>query len=442
VPSLRLDRSKIKKIDIINIKGGITAKEVYAKYKPDYFMNLALYDDILKGNNITFLEDENEQSGYLFSQQGIGIKSDKDLVWTTYKTAYTDNSIRDYVSGSPILVQDSKVCIDWGNKYSSYVNGNHYRSAIGFDNGYLELYTSDKELTIDELANELSGYDYAINCDGGGSCHLQYRDVVLRNSTRANASWILVYMEDGYKKMDRVVFDIGHGNDTNGKGVGTFREHDWNSAVVVAATKLAELNGFEVILPQQPYSKEVKLYPRIDYIKSENLKDTIPALISFHANANNDTKVGGHGVFYWHNSTNGKRLAAIWDKYAFEELGIGRWGTGIWKSNPYDGWSNFAILRETPMPAILAEHFFFTNPHELAKCNTPEFVSKCARVVVKTICEYYGKEFIDYEPVSELDQALVKLRLAGVTNSPQYWKDKTKEVKYLEQLLINMSKLL
>ena len=33
-----IDRDQIQKIDIINIKGGLTANQVYAKYKPDYFM--------------------------------------------------------------------------------------------------------------------------------------------------------------------------------------------------------------------------------------------------------------------------------------------------------------------------------------------------------------------------------------------------------------------
>ena len=441
MPSLRLDRSKIKEIKFIYAEGGITAKKLYDMYDFDYLMNGWQYDTAT-GINLSNAIFNCETSGYMFSKEGFGVVENA-IEWMTLSEAKANN-VKDFGGGNPTLVKDGKEYIDWGGTYSKYIDGTHYRGALCKDKDNVFMVLSDKALTLKEFAKELidMGVLWAINLDGGGSCHLQYKSTILRNSTRANASWILVYMEDGYKKMDRVVFDIGHGNDTSGKGIGTFKEHDFNSAVVVAATKLAELNGFEVILSQQPYSKEVKLYPRIDYIKAENSKDTIPALISFHANANDDTKVGGHGVFYWYNSTKGLKLAGLWNKYAKEELGIGTWGTGVWASNPNDGWSNFAILRETPMPAILAEHFFFTNPQELAKCNTPEFISKCARVVVKTICEYYGKEFADYESVSELDQALVKLRLAGVTNSPQYWKDKTKEVKYLEQLLINMSKLL
>ena len=66
--------NKIKKIDIVNVKGGMTATQVMAKYKPDILMNLALYD-MSNGENIVNMEDENKTSGYLFSNYGIGIKN-------------------------------------------------------------------------------------------------------------------------------------------------------------------------------------------------------------------------------------------------------------------------------------------------------------------------------------------------------------------------------
>jgi len=40
---------------------------------------------------------------------------------------------------------------------------------------------------------------------------------------------------------------------------------------------------------------------------------------------------------------------------------------------------------------------------------------------------------------TELDKTLAVLKGAGITNSPEYWREKAKEVKYLEPLLLNMA---
>ena len=190
--------NKIKKIDIVNVKGGMTATQVMAKYKPDILMNLALYD-MSNGENIVNMEDENKTSGYLFSNYGIGIKNNKELCWTNYSNAKANNDIRDFIGGAPTLVSNGKVNIDWGNKYSSYVNGKHKRTVFGFNDSNLILIVTDNEVTLKEIANiglNNFGVKYMINCDGGGSCHLQVGSKIYAKSTRKNASWLLIYLKD------------------------------------------------------------------------------------------------------------------------------------------------------------------------------------------------------------------------------------------------------
>lgn len=180
----------IEKIDFI-ITEGMTAKQVYDKYKPNYILNGALYDFSTKGN-ITNAKDEGVKSGYLFSQEGIGFKEDNSIEWSTM-----DSATRDFIAGSPCLVKNGKKYIDWGNKYSSYVDGSHKRSCIGFNDTHLFLFASDNENTIDETAENCIklGMKYAINLDGGGSCHLQKDTTIVKASSRANCSWILVYLK-------------------------------------------------------------------------------------------------------------------------------------------------------------------------------------------------------------------------------------------------------
>ena len=196
----------------------------------------------------------------------------------------------------------------------------------------------------------------------------------------------------------RVVFDIGHGTDTKGKGVDNFKEHDFNSAVAIEAKKLAEKHGFEILFSQQPYSPEVKLNDRINWIATEHDKKPIHCLVSFHANASyTNPQATGWGVFHWYNSANGKRLAELWAKYA-ETLPIPRWGQGIWQCRPDVDWPNFDIIRRPAMPCILIEHFFYTTPSELAKCNTPEFIKLSAEVTVRALCEYARRAYQDSNP--------------------------------------------
>ncbi len=205
----------------------------------------------------------------------------------------------------------------------------------------------------------------------------------------------------------RVVFDIGHGSDTwpPAKGVNlpggeSFAEHDFNSAVAVKAKELAEKLGFEVLFTQEPGRACVTLGSRTAWVNNQHVKKPIDCLVSFHANASDNRKASGWGVFHWHSSANGKRLAELWAKYAKDLLSIPQWGTGIWQCKPDVKWPNFDIVRKPVMPCILIEHFFFTNFEELAKCNTPDFIALAAEVAVRALCDYVGVTFKADDPVA------------------------------------------
>ena len=88
--------SDIEKIDIIITKN-MTDNQVYAKYKPNYLLNLALYD-MKSGQNITYMEDDNKKSGFLFSDRGIGITKDGKVLWCKKDEAYQSEEIKDYCS--------------------------------------------------------------------------------------------------------------------------------------------------------------------------------------------------------------------------------------------------------------------------------------------------------------------------------------------------------
>lgn len=207
----------------------------------------------------------------------------------------------------------------------------------------------------------------------------------------------------------RVFLDIGHGSDTyaNGGGKGIikpngelFQEHQFNSDVFLALQKELIEQGFEVDYKQAPHSKEIGLRKRSSYINLEHEKDPYLCVVSLHANAGSPN-AKGYGVFYWHNSEGGKRLATLWDKYAKEILDIKPWGQALWKCIP-NTWSDFHMVRVPTPVCILVEHFFFTNFEELEKCNKPDYIKKFAKVTAKAICEYASVKYKEKEENREM----------------------------------------
>jgi N-acetylmuramoyl-L-alanine amidase len=196
-----------------------------------------------------------------------------------------------------------------------------------------------------------------------------------------------------------IVIDIGHGSNTYppSKGIGDFAEHSFNSAVGLKIKELAEHNGFTVLFSQQPNAPEVSLASRSAWINAQHKASPILCLLSIHANAASGN-TSGHCVFHWETSANGKKLAEIWNRLAKKMLPIPQFGQGIWASKRGE-WTDFHILRETTPPSILIEHFFYSNPVELQKCNTSEFVNLAAEVAVRAICEYAGVTFKELAPV-------------------------------------------
>jgi N-acetylmuramoyl-L-alanine amidase len=377
---IKIPRNQIRKIDIINIQGGMTASQVYSKYKPDYLINLALYD-MATGNNITHLKDENKESGYLFTENGIGIKGDNEIVFCNKN----DKDIRDFVGGSPILLKNGEKCIDWGNKYSEYVDGSHIRSTIGFNDKEVILFASDKEMTLNELIEnmELVRCQYAINLDGGGSSHLQMGSAVYRKSTRKNVSWLLLYTKEE-KKMPKVCLDYGHGASTAGKRSpdGTLIEYEFNRDVGRKLKAILERHNVEVI---ESVSDDTDLalssrcavanFHECDYF------------VSIHANAHKEewTDASGWEIYIIAKGGQAEELAKRIHKYS-KELGLKDRGIKV---------ANFQVLRDTEMPAVLIEHGFYTNKEECEKLKTDRFRQKCAECDAKGILEQLGIAYKD-----------------------------------------------
>lgn len=370
------------KLDFVNKP--MTAKTVYNTYKPTAFINACLYD-MATSTNITNVKDETVPDGYLFTSEGIGIANGKPK-WTTLN----DTTVQDFVAGSPILVKDSKVSIEWGNKVSTAIQGKAYRSSIGFNNEYVFLFVSDVTMTLTGLANYMlgQGCKYAINLDGGGSCHLQVGQKTYTKSTRKNASWIMVYEQKGSDKM-KICLDAGHSAQTKGKRSpdSSLMEYEFNRDVGRRLKAILERHGVEVIETVTD-DTDVSLAERCNIANKNN----VDYFVSIHANADGNgydwTSARGWEIYIVGKGGKAEKLAKSIQESS-RELGLKDRGVKV---------ANFQVLRDTKAPAVLIEHGFYTNKEECELLKAESFRQKCAEADARGILSYLG---INYIPTEE-----------------------------------------
>lgn len=414
--------NQIEKIDFLN--KAMYSSKVYSTYEPSAFINACLYD-MDSSTNITKVEDENNEHGYLFSDLGIGIRNHQSLVWTTYEEAKADSTINDFIGGSPTLVVNGSIKLDWGNKVSTTIQGKAYRSAVGFNNTDIFFYCSDKKITLEELAQEMLklGCLYALNLDGGGSCHLQEEKKILKRSWRKNASWLMLFDKENEEqsqplKQWTVALDYGHGESTPGKRSpdGTLREYEFNRSVGRQIKEILEQHGLKVIETVAD-NTDVSLYERC---RIANLAK-VDYLVSIHANAFGETwnSANGWEIYIVGKGGNAEKLAKSIQKYSIEMLGLKDRGIKV---------ENFTMIKDTQMPAVLIEHGFYTNKEECAKLKDANFRRQCAIADAKGILAHLGiayKETINVEPISKdwkMEQYELALKNGFITDVK--WKDR------------------
>lgn len=113
--------------------------------------------------------------------------------------------------------------------------------------------------------------------------------------------------------------------------------------------------------------------------------------VSIHANAHQDCWSDARG---WEIHIIGKggkaeQLAKCIHKHSIADLGLKDRGIKV---------SNFQVLKDTDMPAVLIEHGFYTNKEECEKLKSSAFRQKCAECDAKGILEHLG---IEYKAVTD-----------------------------------------
>lgn len=212
-----------------------------------------------------------------------------------------------------------------------------------------------------------------------------------------------------------IAIDIGHGSDTfppskgiykGGKG---YAEHDFNSKLAIEVEKQLKSCGFNVILYQKPYSKDIPLIQRTNYYNAKK----VDLVYSLHANYNKSSDVNGRCVFYWHTAKDSKRLAEIVAD-EIKKAGYSTHGNGLHASQ-VGSWTDLHICRETNMTAVLVENGFMSGNKDfdlVFGAKQSKYIEDMAKVHAKAICRYYGVKY-DSTPKPKKPAAPSKPKTSG-----------------------------
>lgn len=182
----------------------------------------------------------------------------------------------------------------------------------------------------------------------------------------------------------KIALDAGHGPDTPGKRSpdGSLREFQFNQAVAaMAAALLCRYSGVETIFTHAADgSRDVPLKERTSQANAWGAD----VLISIHANASGEGWSSAEGIetfTYTKPSAASIQLANAVQSQLIAATGLRDRGVKA---------ANYHMVRESRMPAILAECGFMTHRREAELLKSDAYRQQCAQAIVAALVQVYN----------------------------------------------------
>ncbi len=192
-----------------------------------------------------------------------------------------------------------------------------------------------------------------------------------------------------------VVIDAGHGGEDGGaSGVNGVLEKDLNLTIAMMMKEMLEEKGYTVLLTRTEdkllYTEAQNIYGQRKVYDLKNRLDMAcaaesPLLISIHMNTFSQAKYSGLQVYYSQNHEGSRQLAALIQSGVRRDL------------QPYNNrqikaaGSSIYLLNRAPMPAVLVECGFLSNPDECQKLSEKEYQRQLSFSMVCAMIEYIEK---------------------------------------------------
>ncbi|MDO5147451.1 MAG: N-acetylmuramoyl-L-alanine amidase [Eubacteriales bacterium] len=186
-----------------------------------------------------------------------------------------------------------------------------------------------------------------------------------------------------------VVIDPGHGGEDPGKvSASGIREKDVNLAIALKCKSVLEQNGIAVSLTRETdcsLEEEGASNKKASDLKNRKRfileQPSISCAVSIHQNSFPDSSQHGSQVFYQSGSEESKRLASLIQEQT-------RRLTGEENHREIKANSDYYLLRDNPVPTVIAEVCFLSNPSEADMITDENMQEKAAFSIAMGIMQY------------------------------------------------------
>ena len=180
-----------------------------------------------------------------------------------------------------------------------------------------------------------------------------------------------------------VLIDAGHGAFDPGKVAGRIEEKDINLAISLRLQEFLETGGATVIMTRIDDTALAE-GKRGDMYRRQQIANASHAdiFVSIHQNAFSSPNVRGAQVFYFDTSDNSRKLA----EHIQAQLRAFADPSNRLQSKAN---TNYYVLRQTRMPAVIVECGFLTNPTDRARLTREEYQDKVAWAIYMGIASYF-----------------------------------------------------
>mgnify|MGYP003289718068 CR=1 FL=1 len=184
-----------------------------------------------------------------------------------------------------------------------------------------------------------------------------------------------------------IIIDPGHGGRDPGKvGVTGTLEKDINLQIALILKSLLEAQDINVIMTRD---EDKELTTNTDNRKISDMKERIKLIqesnstlvISIHQNSYTSSDVYGAQCFYNTNSPEGEQLAAIIQNQIITS-------TNQTKIREIKSNNDYYLLKHSPIPTVIVECGFLSNPEEEKLLLTVEYQHKMAWAIHLGILQY------------------------------------------------------
>lgn len=174
-----------------------------------------------------------------------------------------------------------------------------------------------------------------------------------------------------------LTIDAGHGGkDPGAIGPTGVQEKDITLKLALKVGNLLTARGVNVNYTRTD-DRSVELSERAVFANTAKAK----YFLSIHINSAANAAANGTETYAYASGGQGEKLAAAIQKNLVAAIGLTNRGVKF---------ANFAVLRETNMPAALTEVNFICNPKEEAMLKDEAFLNKAASGIAKGVIEFLG----------------------------------------------------